>query len=109
MEYHKNLGTGLFDMQCCRFLNVSYTSVVEQVGKGNSDEAILAWCFENGRKPNDDDIMIWNAFMTKKGFRDDFTDRLNQLKAESGFSHRDEIQTLFDYYEFDEGRATTHS
>jgi len=104
-EYHKNLGTGLFDLQCCLFLNVSYGSVVEQVSKGGTDEEILKWCFENGRKPNDNDVMVWNAYMTKKGFRDDYTDHLNRFKAEGGLANRNEIQTLFDYYEFDEGRA----
>jgi gluconokinase len=103
--YHSNLGTGLFDLQSCIFLGVSYASVCEQVGKGGTDDEILAWCFLNGRKPNENDVMMWNAFMTKKGFRDDYTDHLNRFKAEGGLSARAEIQTLFDYYEFDEGRA----
>ena len=102
--YHKNLGVGLFDAQCCRFLGASYASVVDQVGKGGTDDEILLWCFDTGRKPHDEDILIWNAFMTKKGFRDDYTDHLNRFKVEGGLSDRNEIQTLFDYYEFDEGR-----
>ena len=105
VAYYSNLGTGLFDAQCCRLLGVSYTSVVEQVCKGGTDDEMLQWCFEKGRKPNENDILIWNAFMTKKGFRDDYTDHLNRFKAEGGLSNRNEIQTLFDYYEFDEGRA----
>ena len=107
--YHKNLGVGLFDRLCCEFLGVSYAAVVDRVlqggAEGESDNDILQWCFRTGRKPSDNEIFIWNAFMTKKGFRDDFTDRLIQLKAEGGLSDRNEIQTLFDYYEFDEGRA----
>jgi len=103
--YHSNLGAGLFDMQCCLFLGVSYAAVAEQTQKGGANDDMLLWCFEKGRKPNDNDLLIWNAFMTKKGFRDDYTDHLNRLKAEGGLSDRNEIQTLFDYYEFDEGRA----
>ena len=105
VAYHSNLGTGLFDLQCCLFLGVPYASVVERVLQGGSDDQMLQWCFETGRKPNDNDLLIWNAFMMKKGFRDDYTDHLNRFKAAGGLSDRNEIQTLFDYYEFDEGRA----
>jgi hypothetical protein len=103
-DYHKNLGAG-FDGRCCRFLSVAYAAVQRRVQQGGSDVEILQWCFENGRKPNDEEILIWNAFMTKRGWRDDNTEQLNAQKAESGFVDRNEIQTLFDYYEFDEGRA----
>ncbi|MBI3598379.1 MAG: DUF5069 domain-containing protein [Nitrospirae bacterium] len=105
VAYHSNLGVGLFDRLCCQFLSVAYTAVVERVLQGGSDNAILQWCFETGRKPNDDALLIWNDFATKKGWRDDFSDKLTQFKIDGGLSNRNEIQTLFDYYEFDEGRA----
>jgi Domain of unknown function (DUF5069) len=103
-DYHKNLGIG-FDGRCCRFLGVTYPGVRERVQQGGADEEVLQWCFEHGRTPNEEEILIWNAFMTKRGWRDDNTEELNKYKAGSGFSNRNEIQTLFDYYEFDEGRA----
>jgi hypothetical protein len=103
-DYHKNLGIG-FDGRCCRFLRVTYPAIQARVQQGSTDEEILQWCFEHGRKPNDEEILIWNAFMTKRGWRDDNTEDLDRYKADSGFSGRCEIQTLFDYYEFDEGRA----
>jgi len=103
-DYHKNLGAG-FDGRCCRFLGVTYAAVQQRVQKKGTDEEILQWCFDQGRKPNDEEVLIWNAFMTKRGWRDDNTEELNRYKTGSGFSGRSEIQTLFDYYEFDEGRA----
>jgi hypothetical protein len=103
-DYHQNMGVG-FDGRCCRFLRVTYPAVQARVQQGGTDEEILQWCFGNGRKPNDEEILIWNAFMTKRGWRDENTEDLNRYKAASGFSDRSEIQTLFDYYEFDEGRA----
>jgi hypothetical protein len=103
-DYHKNLGVG-FDGRCCRFLGVTYAAVQEQVQQGGSDADILQWCFDHGRKPNEEEILIWNAFMAKRGWRDENTEQLNRYKAESGLSDRSEIQTLFDYYEYDEGRA----
>jgi hypothetical protein len=103
-DYHKNLGGG-FDGRCCRFLGVTYAAVQERVRQGGSDADILQWCFDHGRKPNEEEILIWNAFMTKRGWRDENTEPLNRYKAESGLSDRSEIQTMFDYYEYDEGRA----
>jgi hypothetical protein len=103
-EYHKNLGIG-FDGRCCRFLGVTYADVQQRVQQGGTDDEILQWCFDHGRRPNDEEVLIWNAFMTKRGWRDDNTEELNRYKTESGFADRSEIQTLFDYYEFDEGRA----
>jgi gluconokinase len=105
VAYHKNLGVGVFDAHCCHLLGISYLAVSEQAKKEPDNEKVLAWCFENGKKPNAEEILIWNAFMTKKGFRDDYSEKLNQFKTELGLSHRDEIQTLFDFYEFDEERA----
>jgi hypothetical protein len=103
-EYHKNLGVG-FDGRCCRFLGVTYADVQQRVQQGGTDDEILQWCFVHGRKPNDEEILIWNAFMTKRGWQDDNSEELDRYKTESGFAGRSEIQTLFDYYEFDEGRA----
>jgi hypothetical protein len=103
-DYHKNLGVG-FDGRCCRFLGVNYAAVQQRVLQKSTDEEILQWCFDHGRKPNEEEILIWNAFMTKRGWRDDNTQELSRYKAESGFADRSEIQTLFDYYEFDEGRT----
>ncbi len=73
LEYHKNLGVGLFDRHCCLFLAVPYQTIVDRVlqDHSDSDEKILAWCFDTGHKPDDEHCLIWNAFMTKKGFRDD--------------------------------------
>ncbi len=103
--YLSNLGVGLFDRLCCQFLSVTYTAVVERVLQGGTDDEVVQWCFETGIKPNDDALLIWNDFATKKGFRDDFSDKLTQFKIVGGIADRSEIATLFDYYEFDEGRV----
>ena len=65
-DYHKNLGVG-FDGRCCRFLGVTYSAIQERVQRGGADEEVLEWCFDHVRKPNDEEILIWNAFMTKRG------------------------------------------
>ena len=42
--------------------------------------------------------------MRKRGWNDVASERLQQRKAEGGFSSREEIQTMFDYIDADEER-----
>lgn len=102
-EFQANLGKG-FDERCINFLNVSYESVVSQVQSGLNDEAILAWCFQTGRKPSAEEIEIWNSFMTKRGWKDNATPTLLRRLQEGGFAVRTDIETMFDYIDLDEGR-----
>ncbi|HUK83764.1 MAG TPA: DUF5069 domain-containing protein [Verrucomicrobiae bacterium] len=102
-EYHDNLGTG-FDGRCCSFLHVKYEDVVTRVKLGGEDADVLQWCFEQGRKPSDEEIEIWNGFMTKRGWRDESSGRLAQRLKESGLTGRTDIQTMFDFIDADEGR-----
>jgi gluconokinase len=50
-------------------------------------------------------IEIWNAFMTKRGWNDDLSETLIRRKKESSFENRDDIQTMFAYIDADEGRV----
>ena len=106
-EYHKNLGIG-FDGRCIRFLHVDYKELRDRVLHGGTDEEILEWCFKKGRRPNDEEILVWNCFMVKRGWRDEAdgsTHELEKYKAESELAHRDDLKTFFDYYEVDEERS----
>jgi len=105
-DFHPNLGSG-FDGRCCRFLGVTYSTVRDRALAGGTDDEILAWCFTNGTRPSEEQILIWNKFMLKRGWRDeddDSTQELERYKASSGLAHRSDILTFFDYYEVDEGR-----
>jgi gluconokinase len=59
---------------------------------------------KRGSEPTAEQIEIWNGFMTKRGWRDDASEILIRRKKESGFETRDEIQTMFDYIDADEGK-----
>src|SRR5215468_10234048 len=59
-----------FDARCTRFLGVNYDDLVERTLKGGSDEEILEWCFERGRRPSEEEIATWNSFQSKRGWRD---------------------------------------
>jgi Domain of unknown function (DUF5069) len=105
-DYHANLSKG-FDGRCCRFLKVDYAALRERVLQGGSDPEILEWCLARGRRPDEEQILVWNSFLRKRGWRDEedgSTAELEHYKAQSGLSHRTDLQTFFDYYEVDEGR-----
>jgi hypothetical protein len=103
-DYQANLGKG-FDERCARFLRIDYNHLVERVKAGGSDEEILQWCLSNGRRPDDDEIYMWNEFMRKRGWGDEVSETLKRRKKESGMAGRSEIQTMFDYIDADEGRT----
>jgi gluconokinase len=98
-DYKRGAGT---DLRVCKFLGVEYATVAEKALAGMKDEEILQWCFTNGRKPGDEEIVMFNAFLTKRGWRDNFTANLEQMKRDRGFSHRTDIQTFFDFHKADE-------
>jgi len=102
-DYVPNLGVG-FDERCVLFLHVEYAQLVERAKQGGSDEELLAWCFEHGRKPTDEEVMVWNAFMSKRGWNDEASARLQQRLPEYGLAGRSDIQTFFDVIDADEGR-----
>ena len=103
LDYQANLGSG-FDARLLSFLWTEYAPLVERVKEGGTDDEILEWTFNRGRKPSDEEIEIWNEFMRKRGWNDEMSDRLAERKREGGISDRDDIQTFFAYIDIDEGR-----
>jgi hypothetical protein len=94
-----------FDARCTRFLGVNYDDLAERVLQGGSDEEVLEWCFARGREPNEEEIQIWNAFLAKRGWRDEASDDLEAAKKRAGWEHRADIQTWFDLHDAEEGRT----
>jgi gluconokinase len=81
--------------------------VAKQVLAGTTDEATLAWCFEHGRRPSEEEIEIWNEFMTKRGWRDSSSAALAEAKRLRGLAHREDIQTAFEFHRADESSDET--
>lgn len=94
----------MFDARCTRFLGVDYNELVDRTLKGGSDEEILEWCFKCGRKPSEEEIKIWNAFLLKRGWRDEASADLQAAKERNAWGNRDEIQTWVDLHDAEEGR-----
>ena len=102
-DFHPNLGIGA-DGWCVGFLRIRYSELKIRVLEGGTDEEILEWCFTKGRRLNDTDLLIWNHFVEKLGWHDMATPRLQKLKTVDGLDGRDDIQTMAEYFEVDEGR-----
>ncbi len=102
-EYHQNLGGG-FDERCVHFLRISYHALVDRVKEGGTDQQLLAWAFNEGQRPDDEQIEVWNEFMRKRGWNDEATATLETRKAENGLSDRTDILTSFQFLDADEGR-----
>ena len=105
-DYFSMLGNG-FDGRTCRYLRVNYEDVKAQVLNGLSDESVLEWCYGQGRRLTDEEVLIYNSFMSKRGWRDDETDDyIPSLIQEYGIDDNDapHVITDFDAIEIDEGR-----
>lgn len=95
---------GSFDQRCCTFLGIDYNALEAETLKGDkSDEQLLEWAFANGSNPSDEQIEVWNGFMTKRGWRDAGTQRLNERLAEIGLPPG-AVETMFEFIDLDEGR-----
>ena len=105
-EYFGYLGKG-FDGRICAFLRVDYADVKARILGGASDEEVFAWCLGEGRGLHAIDYLVWNGFARKRGWRDEDggSEFLANAKSGAGFSDRENLLTMFDFYEYDEGRA----
>ncbi len=93
-----------FDWRCCQFLKIDYGKLESEALKGSRrDEELLEWAFQNGGRRDELEIEVWNAFMTKRGWRDAGTGRLNERLAEIGLPPGT-VQTMFEFIDLDEGR-----
>jgi gluconokinase len=95
----------VFDARCLRFLGIDYDELRERTLNGGTNEEILEWCFQRGRRPSEEDIEIWNAFILKRGWRDAGSEELAASKKAAGWENSDDIQTWVDFHDAEEGRA----
>lgn len=102
------LGCGVwdcFDARFCRFFGVEAEQLLARIRAGGTNEEILEWVFEKFGRPTEERIAFWNSFITKRGWRDESRQELEEVKAAKGLANRADIQTWVDYHDADEGRA----
>jgi hypothetical protein len=104
-EYHPNLGIPRSaDGICLNFLRVNYDDLKKRVLEGGTDEEILEWCYEKGRRLNQGDLTVWNEFIRKFGWNDFATSILERNKQAAGVTDRDDLQTIGEFMDWEEGR-----
>ena len=96
-------GTRTFDDRFMRFVNIGYEALRERVLAGGSDEELLEWCYANGRRPDAEQIEIWNAFLFKRGWNDNGTPGLIRQREEAGLADRADLVTYFQVMDVEEG------
>jgi gluconokinase len=101
--YHANLGKGA-DGRCLDYLRVRYDDLRARTMAGGTDEEVLAWCMETGRALTSGDLTVWNGFITKLGWNDFASGYLADRKREAGLEARDDIQTMPQLFDVEEGR-----
>ena len=103
-DYHDMLGQG-FDGRTCRYLSVRYEDVRALILAGKNEEEVLDWCMTHGRRLTDEQVLIYNSFMSKRGWRDDETDGfIPDMIRQYGLKDDGSVITDFDLIEMDECR-----
>jgi len=104
-DFLEMIGNGL-DARMCSFLHIDYAALRKKTLTTSNDDEIFDWVNENGRTIGETDILVWNHYVTKLGWRDQVTESLANRKQSSGLQDRDEIETMIEYFEYDEGRKS---
>jgi hypothetical protein len=94
-----------FDARFCRFWEIDYDQLAAKTVQGGTNEELLEWCFQGRERPNEEQILVWNSFIIKRGWRDDGTPGLIVEKERYGFADREDIQTYVDLHDADEDRT----
>ncbi len=96
-------GNRTFDDRLCNFLQIDFDALAKRTLQGGSDDEILEWCFAHGKRPTDEQIEVWNAFLIKRGWRDNGSPGVVKNKADAGFENRGDLQTYMDIIDAEEG------
>ena len=94
-----------FDARFCRFFGVDESELTRRTLQGGTNEEILDWCFATYGRPNEEKIQYWNSFISKRGWRDESSEELEEVKRAHGLGNRGDVQTWVDFHDVDEGRT----
>ena len=97
-------GKRTFDDRVCKLLSVDYDALAARTLQGGTDEEILEWYFQTGRKPDAEHMEIFNGFMSKRGWRDAASGGLVTQREQAGLGQREDLVTFFDLMDAEEGR-----
>jgi gluconokinase len=108
VDYLPNLGDSkpsMFDTRCCSFTRVPFSEISRRALEPGTDEEVLEWVEAKGGRRPDEECLVWNSFLMKRGWHDPSAnvEFLKEQVEKAGLGDR-KIETYFDYIDFDEGR-----
>jgi len=103
-DYQANFGKG-FDGMWLEAAGVTHAQMLEVVKNSVTDGQVCDWVRQNvKRTPAEKSKHREDVLASPQASNTASVERLKMRKAESGISHRDDIQTFVDYIDADEKR-----
>jgi hypothetical protein len=105
-DYQANFAHGGFDAKWLEAAGLRADDFIAVVRDSITDGQVCDWVHKNVTK-SPTEKAAFNQHVLNRGREEHdpaLRDRLRQRKAESGFAHRDDIQTFVDYIDADEKR-----
>ncbi len=105
-DYQTNFAHGGFDAKWLEAAGLRADDFIAVVRDSITDGQVCDWVHKNVTK-SPTEKATFNQHVLNRGREENdpaIRDRLRQRKAESGFAHRDDIQTFVDYIDADEKR-----
>lgn len=106
-DYQANFAHGGFDAQWLKAAGLTPDPFIAIVRGTLTDGEVYDWVRQNVKRTAEEKN-AFNQWLLNRGREENdpaLRDRLRQRKAESGLSHRDDIQTFVDYIDADEKRS----
>ena len=101
-DYQPNLGKG-FDERWLKGAGLTHAQFLEVVKGTLTDGEVCDWVQKNVKKTETDKAQFRESVLSY-GTEEALKPRLAMRKAQSGLSHRDDIQNFVDYIDADEKR-----
>ena len=103
-DYQENLGKG-FDGMWLKYAGVTHDQMLGVVKNSVTDGEVCDWVRKNVKKPPAEKAAHARDILSRpKADNAEAVARLKMRKEQSGFAHRDDIQTFVDYIDADEKR-----
>lgn len=105
-DYRANFAHGGFDAKWLEAAGLRADDFIPVVRESITDGQVCDWIHRNVSRSSADKA-AFNHHVLNRGREENdpaIRERLRQRKAESGFAHRDDIQTFVDYIDADEKR-----
>ncbi len=103
-DYTENFGRG-FDGFWLKAAGVTHEQFIEVVKPSLTDGEVCDWVRKNVKRTSAEKAAHWQDVLSRPKVGDEAANaRFKLRKEQSGFAHRDDLQTFVDYIDADEKR-----